>query len=525
MKKITFLALFVLLLTASCNKDLGNYNYSTLDSLQLNEFPDTIKIQVGQEVAVVPNIVTNNETFDKQELTFQWYAYNLNVPDKTKARINLGTSSELKLVPKMSVGTYPCYLRITQPSSGRTWTYGFTLIIEGKIGKIGFFILSEKDKQAHLDYFQDDPNNWNSFGTIYRDINLFWNNPVTSQPLSFEGEPRTMEVYATRRDAYSKQITSLFINVGNHSHLVNQSDGFTYDPVTFDFKYLSAGGNPEYADNIIAADALASIAFKDNNIYMYAFGFNKYYNVPLNANPDGSLYPVSPYVAMPLNNNYMYTMIFDNQAKRFMSFYMYDAVAKPVMSEITGFKPSNTGMDLVYLGHTMAFNGQAVAIMKKDNKYFLVRFTFTTMGTILPISILDVTSSLTDVAQATNFALDNKYGYLFYSANDKLYQYDMDAKQLKVAKNLNGKKVSLLKSERILNMHLNSPYSTSINKVRMEPLHYSIILGTYDEGSPNTSGKVEFLHVQGLMGDLIQTIKPMEGFGIVKDVQYTDMVS
>lgn len=523
MKKIIFFAIsFALIFASSCNKDLGNYSYSTLDTLGVTNFPDTLEIELGSEINITPKIISDNPGFNTQELVYEWYAFNKNVANQTNAKIFLGEGSKLIMVPKMQVGNYPCYLRITQPSTGRIWTNSFYLKINGKIGKIGFFILSDKNKKAHLDYFQDDPNHWNSFGKIYRDVNQYWNSIIDGGPFNIDGEPKNMEVYVMRKDFQSAQKSTLFINSGDRSYMVNQTDNFTYNPVDFTFRSLTSGGTPEYADQIIAADDFLSMAIKDNNIYVYGFLFGKLYNVPLNSRADGSSYPVSPFVAMPMANYQMNTMIFDTEGKAFMRLNAFSSRAFPVSATIPDFNPANTGMDLIYLGHSMASNGQAVAIMKKDSKRFLVRFTFTSDGTIMPTSILDVTSSLTDIAGATNFALDNKFGYLFYTANDKLYQYDIDAKRLKVAKTLNGRKVSMLKSERYVFLHTSSQQAFT-NPGRMEPLLYSVILGTYDEKDPISSGKVEFLHVQGLMGDLKETIKPMSGFGIVKDIQYTDL--
>lgn len=523
-KNLLIMLFFASVLAVSCNKDLGNYSYSELDQMAIADFPDTVNIKVGDELLISPNLTLGNGAYNPEEFTYEWYSYDYSTGNDSKARIFLGKELTLKTIPKMLVGQYRSYLKVTHVTTGRIWSYKYILNIDGTFGKVGWFVLSAKDEKAHLDYFQDDPKNWNSNGTVYRDINTFWNDQITNTSIDFQGEPVSMEIFYNRDPVVPAVKSYLYVNTKSQTYKINQSDGFTYNSVKNNFKNETASGSPASAEFLSPSDDFASLAYKDNNIYSYYYMLNKYYNVPLNNNPNGTVYRVAPFIAMPMGNFYLYSMYYDMDAKRFMRTFYTSARGTVVNFQSGDFSTADTKMDMVWMSHTAAFNGQTVAILKKDSQYFLVRINFTANGAVSLHSVTDVTSILTDLSSAKHFALDNKYGYLFYVANDKLYQFEMDTKTLKVAKNLNGRKVSLLKSERLVRLHPSSGYSINFT-ARMDPVLYSIILGTYDEGSPNTSGKVEFLHVQGLMGDLIQTIKPMEGFGIVKDVQYTDMVS
>jgi len=513
--------LLAVLMLSSCNKDLGNYNYVTLDSLLVADLPDTLNLTIGQEIDLDPTVSSQHNQIDISELKFQWDIFDPSIIPASESRFIIGNEKHLIIIPKLMVGKYPAYLKITQQSTGRSWTHRFIVNIEGKFGPYGWFILSDKNKKAHLDYFQDDQNNWNSNGTVYRDINNFWLDENTKSPLVLEGEPKSMEIYLNRDAVATAQKIYLYVNTSNNTYKINQTDGFTVNFLKYNFRNETASGNPSSADSIVAYSSFMSHAIKDNNLYAYYFMVSKYYNVPVNSDANGKIYRISPFICAPMDNSLMYAMFYDMDNRRFMRSNYSSARGGEVGITGENFNSSNTGMDLVWMGHTMAFNGQAVAIMKKNNQYYLLRMTFTTTGSVAFHSLTEITTSLTEITQANHFVVDNKYGYLFYTANDKLYQYDMDAKVLKVAKELNGRKVSMLKVERLISLSPSSP-GTINNQTRMDPVLNSLLLGTYDESNPSSSGKVEFLHVQGLMGTLKQTIDPMEGFGKVVDVQYTD---
>ncbi len=523
MKKFFLLnILLVIVLASGCNKDLGNYNYIDVDSLYVSNMPEELSITIGQEVDIDPAINTTLNQIKEDDLTFKWVLFDYSIADRTKVKFTIGTERHLKTVPKFLVGKYPTFLVITQKSTGRSWNYRFILDIQGAFGKYGWFILSDKNGESHLDYFQDDPLNWNSNSIIYRDINKFWTDEVQKTPLELAGSPLSLEVNLVADAVATGQASYLYINTSTNTYKVNQTAGFTVNKLKYNFKNEVAGENPKSAEFVVGCASFMNYAFKDNNLYSFYYTGQKYYNVPLNSTSVGTIFKLSRHMAVPMETSSMYTLIYDMEGKRFMRTNSSSARAAVASAPSADFDVTNTGMDeLVWMKHTAAFNGQAVAIMRKGSQYFLVRINFTKAGAVSFHSIKEVTTLLTDVSQANFFAIDNKYGYLFYTANDKLYQFDMDVNVLKTAKTLGGKKVSMLKVERLVALTPNAPYTIN-NQARMDPVLNSIILGTYDENNPNSSGKVEFLHVQPLMGDLKETIKPMEGFGKVADIKFTD---
>ena len=100
----------------------------------------------------------------------------------------------------------------------------------------------------------------------------------------------------------------------------------------------------------------------------------------------------------------------------------------------------------------------------------------------------------------------------------------MDAKVLKVAKEYAGREITLLKFQTFTSNLKPGNTGFEKNKVRLEPIAYSLIVGSHEQNNPTSSGRVDFLRVNGLMGALTESIKPFEGMGKVVDVVYTDIM-
>lgn len=73
----------------------------------------------------------------------------------------------------------------------------------------------------------------------------------------------------------------------------------------------------------------------------------------------------------------------------------------------------------------------------------------------------------------------------------------------------------MFKSNRTLNN------VTATNAARYESVKYALIVGTYDEASPNTTGKLDFLKVPSLMQPL-STYYSFDGLAKVIDITYSE---
>jgi len=525
MKHIFYTSIFLIItLFSSCNKDLGHYDYVDADSLLVTNLEESMTIKIGDILKFSPELKSTVHTLDESQLTFEWSVFDRSNPDAKQRRKIISRERDLNVVPKLAVGDYPGYFTIRNEVTQNIWTYRFKLSITGAFGKYGFFVLSDQDGNAHLDYFQDNPEKWNSFPIAYRDFNRLLPNEIDGKTLELVGKPKSLTSASNLDQVVRLGKNYLYVNTEQHTYKINVSDGMLYNTILYNFINETAAGLPSSADKVIGVSSGQSFAIKDNNIYSLYNVMQKFYNVPINSYPSGGTFKMSEMLAMPMGNSGGNMMVFNMDKKSLMKLNLLAANAIPLTSEGSGVDVSNLQMDLVWLGQTSAFGGQAIAILKDESKYHLLRMTFTESGGFVVNSMTDITDTFTDIAQAKHFAVDNLYGYIFYATDNKIYQYDMDSKVFKLAKEFSGRKISLIKFTTFSSNLKVGGVGFNRQLERLEPVAYSLIVGSYQENKPNDSGRVDFLRVNGLMGALTESIKPFEGMGKVVDVVYTDIM-
>jgi hypothetical protein len=80
MKKIRYiLSLTTLLIVvfSGCRKDLGNYNYTSLDTIGISGIEKVYTGTTGKNLSISPIFNTSfSKAIDSTNFTFEWFAYN-----------------------------------------------------------------------------------------------------------------------------------------------------------------------------------------------------------------------------------------------------------------------------------------------------------------------------------------------------------------------------------------------------------------------------------------------------------------
>jgi hypothetical protein len=397
------------------------------------------------------------------------------------------------------------------------------LMVGGSLGKYGWFVASEVGDSTQLDYFQDSSGVWNTFPKRYNKVNQL----ITDQGgqysyLRLPGKPVSLTYFSNRDYVNTAAKYYEYINTTEGTQKLNVTDGFIWNSKKYLFRNECVLPTPPRADYVYPFSSASSIAIHNHNAYIYAYTSSVYYNAAINKLSTGATFPISNYMAVTYGLNY-YSMFFDTLNRRFVRFGGSSSSKNCTqLSFPTGaFDPDKIQKDLVWMGWTAAFSGQTVAVLKDTAaaNYYLARFTFTSAGTVTPLSLTDITGKLTGIEKADHFAIDQQYGYLFYTSGGSLYEYDMDNNVVKMVMDLGGKSVSMLKTERL---YLYPPTTTTFlnNSNRWYPVGYSIILGVYDKAKPDNSGEVHFLKPGALASGVTEYFAPFTGLGKVADVNY-----
>ncbi|MCH5719798.1 hypothetical protein [Niabella hibiscisoli] len=380
-------------------------------------------------------------------------------------------------------------------------------------------MLNEIDSAARLDYYQEDQANWGTFPTIYKNLPALikdQTNPALS--LEITGKPLSIETFTNRDPVNTANKYWLYINTTASTEKINITDGFLWNKVKYLFANETVIGEPKRAEVLLPTSGGTSYAFADGNLYLYNYAILSYYGTPINkTGATGITFKIAPYFASPVTA-YMHNIFFDADNRRFVRTSSNSSGASIISTPTQAFDLQYVAKDLVWLGFTRAFNGQAVAVLKDGGQYYLARIAFSytaSSPTITAISIENLTTFLTGIANADRFVLDQQYGYLFYSVGSKLYQYDMDNKILKEAYDFGTRKISMLKVNRLM-----TAYTVT---GRFAAPGYAIIVATYDAAAPNTTGQVEFFKAPELLGALTKYQEPFTGLGKVVDVKYSEL--
>ncbi|MNL08595.1 hypothetical protein D3C87_1293220 [compost metagenome] len=167
-------------------------------------------------------------------------------------------------------------------------------------------------------------------------------------------------------------------------------------------------------------------------------------------------------------------------------------------------------MDLVHMEYSPFNGGDVFAILKNPaGKIFLARF-----NAVTGIQNYFEEIQSTDIGVAEKFAVSPVYGYLFYSAGGKVYEYDTSLKTSKLMINKGAEKISLLKFHEFAKGGSSKPYYQSRRN--------QLMVCSYDTTLPaDKNGKMELFEVPSLNGDLVKG-ETYSGFGRIVSVDYRE---
>lgn len=518
--KILFVFLIGLLFT-SCRKDLGNYEYVDINSLQIKGINATYNLATAENPNITPELTFSKDPgYDVGNYTFEWISINENAASNEQRRL-IHTKPNLDIPFPLGVGTYAIFYKVTEKATGVSWQKKFTIKVNGAY-KGGWAVLSEINSNSRLDYFEYD-HATGTYPKVYRDFTNQFADPVSGVPLQIPGKPKFLTGWTTRTSATGNgNKYFLYIGTENNVSKINVSDGFNWKE-QYAFKFETAGAMAlDYVDYIIPNLTGEAYAYRDgdvfyaNTTYQYAFG------TPINRLSNNAYFKVSKWQARSSYSQIASVLLmYDITNKRFVrnSGGATNSVSPlPYTAGTSAFDPNNVGMDLVWMGQTYAFGGRAYAVLKNgSNKYYLARMN---NAAAFAVYAMDEISNCPDIAQAEQFAVDQQYGYLHYSVGGKVYQYDVDSKATKLMKDYGNLKVTLLKYNMGIYVRfpdaVNPVYATTYGK-RFLPILSNLICATYDPAAPGTSGKVEMFEVPQFNG-AFKTFSTYDGFGKVADV-------
>ncbi len=472
------------LLLFSCYKDKGNYDYHALNEISV-KLDDNYTVRLNDTAVIKPELTFSAAGNDPSAYLYSWTVL------INGAETVLSDKRDLNIPVTIPAGNYELRYRIRNQETGMQWQAKSHLTVASDVYE-GYLVLNDVNGSSRLDMLSLMDGSF----TQITDVLKFSN---SSLPLQAEPYEVFCLPYSMSGDQYG-----IYLLSGSGTTRIDP-ETFDYNP-TYQISYQIAGGippdfKPTYLTGNMAFDTAPVMwLFANGKVYNYSTFGASLFSVPVNVYK-GSAAPfrASSYIISYWDNAVMY----DVDARRFVTHNINDYTSTPVY-DYYGYPE---GYDLVYMESDYSGRGYAILKDAGASEYYFLQFTIA--GEMEYFEEINVS----DFSAAEHFAVSPEFGYLFYSAGGKLYEYDLSLKTSKLMLNKTAERISYLSFHQFHNRNINEQYAERANQ---------LIVGAYDPaGASGTNGSLEIYEIPPVNGSLIKK-EDWNGFGKIVSVSYRE---
>lgn len=423
MKKYFIIISLILLsglITPSCLKDEGNYEYEQLGDFYIDTLgkQTTFTVKQYSDLSVSSNLVYYG---NKSDLTYKWPLYQSENQTLGKSKYPLEEShgftkedfpsfviAETENLSESIIaepGSYYLQFEATETKTGLTAMMRYPVTIESVVGT-GLLVFYKGGNNADCDLVSTPLLNANVIETVYS-RNLYSRaNP--SNPLS--GNPRSC----------------LYVTSGEYVYLATDQDAKRLSRIDMsvvdDFEGIFQSP-PQIKDFYIP---LSDMIINDSKFYkITSWGLANFIGPHLMLN--GDTYVAANFAIKPYGAN---AVIYDQSKMRFLYSGMWNGYVETISAPGTHFSFNNVGKKLIY-GNAGFNAGQTYityCIFKNptdDGKRFLYSFRTdkSSHSAYTTVAALDL-SACPQVAAADFWAFGERGPVTFYATKEKIYQLD-----------------------------------------------------------------------------------------------------
>lgn len=481
----------------SCMRDKGNYNYKPVEDLvQVRGIDSMYFIDVLNEGWKIEPIVTTmkGEPIDTTQYTFGWYLnqqlggsdypneeplstyFNLDIPKDQMARTITNAS-----VRGYLFGGFSVFYRITEKTTGLSKDTYFSVILGSMSYKGWLLLCDDNDGNARLAMVS----------TLYGDSLIPDILKSLGSQFPTKGTPSFLKVdYQYRYKPGSGPHP--FIGTSETFGILG-NDTLEYTTPRYDLR--------NYIKDFPTDENFTGAKFYSSGYLHYLYNKGNFYSmyeyyttnfVKGNILNDKS-FNVSEYMAVYGSG----AIVFNDDTKTFLRnpYTEYSLELPP--GTLFNF---SVNQELRYIEYASTFNGgEMFAILDSTSKINLARFS--------PGGDQSYYKEITapDITKATLFAVDDFFGYLFYSVGGKLYQYNMIDTKATLIHDYGNNEITVLKSY-------------TANRDMFGVRFGNIVVCTYNDADPG-SGTFDLYTNPALDGSM-KLIQSFAKTGKIVDVSY-----
>lgn len=497
--KYQFLVACFTLVLISCSEDLGNYDYVDINEVDFLGFQEEYTAKLGDTFIIEPTLEFTQDTSGNEgRYEYKWFVIRYGVLP-VDARFDLSSSKNLVVEPvSLLPGDYTLIYEVKDLDTGVEWQKRTKLNVVSTIFE-GWMVLNEVNGGSRLDMISLIDGKY----TPIHDVLAF-----TDSSLKLEGHPVEVETYSFEPQFYGIYVTT----TGNGTTKIHPETFNWEEPYRLSYEAVAKFPTDFGADFIKPVghgrNDTSSYMYKDGDVYYYHRGFETLYGSPINV-INGLPFEAAPF--MGINPKSGDQILYDNTNKKFVR-HIFGYTNSSELPEGTLFD-YKTGKELIYMEGTPYNQGEIFAILKDptDSKLNLIRISSSYAG-VNQVYYEEIPALIAaDMDMADHFAINPDFGYLFYSLNGKVYEYDFTLKTSKLMLDRPGQEITLLAFDP------SSPKLNSVNNPDGENYRNKLVVGRFNPTS--TEGTFELYNVPPVNGNLI-LYDSWEGFGRIVSESY-----
>lgn len=494
MKMNIKLAIIMLIaLFGACRKDLGNYNYKTVNEAVVTGLDSAYSVNSGAILTIEPKIAyTVDQQVDTANYLYEWWRINLvGFTPAISVKLATGTKMNARIVAQL--GLWSCTFRITDKKTGVFKEYPFRLLVTRPTYE-GWLVLSGvSGAGSRLDMISYNTVQ-NKYTTI---IDIL---AASNSTFKILGEPAFVGSGNNNNGPMTTNTTDKIMVAASQSAAYLGADTLNYQPL-WDFNTFMPSGFTALGSGPAYNETNSSGTFLVVNEQAFAGTSSSFQRINvLGTTPFLS----APYISFSIPGNATQAILYSKDLSQFLWYPGSGGTCRALENE--SLFANKTGKDLLFMNFVTYNGGETFAILKEKtgNKVYLARFTIAKQNYYQEITG-------TPMAEGTNFAINPEYGYVFYSVGSKIYEYDFNTGINLEMADYGSRKISLLKFQTI--------HVAAVVNPRYVKLSNNLIVCSYEDNNLDSSGALDIYTVPGINGQIVKS-ESYTGFGKIKSITY-----